>query len=74
MAHEMSKGESIMNNMNISEQLMGLIVGLIAAVLIEFMPALEPMRDSLIAILLVFAAYILGKSYENGKKAEAAKE
>lgn len=61
-----------MNNM--SEQLIALIVAFIAALLIEFVPALEPMRDSLLEILAVFAAYILGKSYENGKKVEAAKE
>lgn len=42
------------------EKIIGLIVGLITAVAVTFIPTLEPLEDSLGAILLLIAAWILG--------------
>lgn len=55
----------------ISEQLIALIAGGIVATLILLLPALDAVQEPLTQILTwLVGAYIVGKSYENGKKAE----
>lgn len=51
-----------MKNLPISEQLIATIIGVVVVFLVELIPALEPLRDSLTEIIAVLVAYILGKS------------
>lgn len=49
---------------NLSPQILAAISGVLVTVLVTFVPELQPLQGSLVEILGVIVAYILGMSYK----------